>query len=112
MGYDDEDPVWRLFQAQDQMLRSASKGIQEYLDCLLRQCFNLLSSEQPPPQGNINPYRVLGLEGNEADDVIRTRYRELLRRLHPDTAGVQGTGFLLQLVLAAYRKIGLERGWR
>lgn len=107
-----EDPVWRLFQDQDHMLRSAGVGMQEYLDWLLRQCFNLLSSQQASPRGIIDAYKVLGLEGNESDDVVRTRYRELLRKLHPDTAGIQGTGFLLQLVLAAYRKIGLERGWR
>ncbi len=107
-----EDPVWRLFKDQDQMLRAAGQEMQEYLDWLLRQCFNLLSSQQSSSRGSIDPYKVLGLEGDEADDVVRTRYRELLRKLHPDTAGIQGTGFLLQLVLAAYRKIGLERGWR
>ena len=37
------------------------------------------------------------------------RYRELLHKLHPDTAGVKGTGFLLQMVLAAYKIIKKER---
>jgi len=107
-----EDPVWRLFKDQGQMLRAAGQEMQEYLDALLRQCFNLLSSQQSSSQAKVDPYKVLGLEGNEPDDAVRKRYRELLRKLHPDTAGIQGTGFLLQLVLAAYRKIGLERGWR
>lgn len=63
-------------------------------------------------QDGFDPYRVLGLEKTDKDEAVKQRYRELLMKLHPDTAGVEGTGFLLQVVLAAYKQISKERGWR
>ena len=62
-------------------------------------------------QQGFNPYRVLGLEHDASDEEVKTRYRTLLHKLHPDTAGAQGTEFLLQMVMAAYRTISTERGW-
>jgi len=35
----------------------------------------------------------------------------LLTNLHPDTAGVKGTDFLLQMMIASYQRIAKERGW-
>ena len=61
--------------------------------------------------GGIDPYRVLGLEKMATDDKVKKRYRELLVKLHPDTAGVRGTDFLLQMMIAAYEEIAKERGW-
>ena len=43
---------------------------------------------------------------------MKKRYRELLRKLHPDTSGTPGTSFLLQMVMAAYEMIKRERGWQ
>jgi DnaJ-domain-containing protein 1 len=63
-------------------------------------------------QDGFDPYRVLGLERTDKDEAVKQRYRELLMKLHPDTAGIEGTSFLLQVVLAAYRQISKERGWR
>ena len=63
-------------------------------------------------KAGIDPYRVLGLEKTATDDQVKKRYREIVVKLHPDTAGVQGTEFLFQLVLAAYQQISKERGWR
>ncbi len=60
----------------------------------------------------IDSYRVLGLEKSVTDDEVKKRYRELVVKLHPDTAGVKGTEFLFQLVTAAYQQISKERGWR
>jgi DnaJ-domain-containing protein 1 len=60
----------------------------------------------------IDAYRVLGLDKAVADDQVKKRYRELMVKLHPDTAGVKGTEFLFQLVTAAYQQISKERGWR
>jgi DnaJ-domain-containing protein 1 len=60
---------------------------------------------------SFDPYRVLGLDKTAADHEIKSRYRELLRKLHPDTAGVKGTEFLVQVVNAAYAQISKERGW-
>jgi DnaJ-class molecular chaperone len=59
-----------------------------------------------------DPYRILGLQKTDSDDQVKKRYREMVVKLHPDTAGVKGTEFLFQLVLAAYRQISRERGWQ
>lgn len=63
-------------------------------------------------QTTFNPYATLGLDKTASDEEIKKRYRELLRKLHPDTAGVEGTAFLFQMVLAAYEMIKQERGWQ
>lgn len=59
-----------------------------------------------------DPYQILGLDKSASDEDIKKRYHELVKKLHPDTTGVEGTGFLLQLVLAAYELIKRERGWQ
>jgi len=63
-------------------------------------------------QTAFDPYRVLGLDKSVSDEEVKKRYKDLLRKLHPDTAGVEGTAFLLQMVLAAYELIKQERGWK
>ena len=60
----------------------------------------------------LDPYRVLGLERTDTDEVVKQRYRQLLMKLHPDTAGVKGTEFLVQMVMVSYEQISKERGWR
>ena len=65
-------------------------------------------SQQP----GFDPYRVLGLDKTAGYDEIKKRYRELLRKLHPDTSGTPGTSFLLQMVMAAFEMIKRERGWQ
>ncbi len=62
-------------------------------------------------QTAFDPYRILGLEPSASEAEVKRRYRQLLRKLHPDTAGVAGTAFLLQMVLTAYEMIKQERGW-
>jgi DnaJ-domain-containing protein 1 len=61
---------------------------------------------------SFDPYRVLGLDKTAGEDEIKKRYRELLRKLHPDTSGTPGTSFLLQTVMAAFEIIKRERGWQ
>lgn len=41
-------------------------------------------------QTAFDPYRILGLERSASEAEVKRRYRELLRKLHPDTAGVEG----------------------
>lgn len=62
-------------------------------------------------QPGFDPYRVLGLDPSATDEEVKKRYRELLTGLHPDTAGVKGTDFLLQIVVDAYQQIARERSW-
>jgi DnaJ-class molecular chaperone len=59
-----------------------------------------------------DPYRILGLDRSASDEEVKKRYHELLRKLHPDTSGVQGTEFLFQTVMAAFQLIAKERGWQ
>ena len=61
-------------------------------------------------QSSLDPYQILGLDKSASDDEVKKRYRELVNKLHPDKSGTPGTGFLLQLVLAAYEIIKKERG--
>ena len=62
-------------------------------------------------QAGFDAYKVLGLDRSASDEEIKKRYRHLLHRLHPDTAGVEGTELLLQVVMSAYRQIAQERRW-
>jgi len=57
-----------------------------------------------------DPYAVLGLDNSASDDQVKTRYHELLHKLHPDTSGTEDTTFLLQMVMAVYEIIKGERG--
>jgi hypothetical protein len=60
----------------------------------------------------VDPYRILGLQKSASDEEIKKRYHEMLRHLHPDTAGIKGTEALLQMVIAAYEMIKGEKGWK
>jgi hypothetical protein len=63
-------------------------------------------------QSSADPYRILGLSQSANDEEVKKRYRELVKHLHPDTAGVSGTDCLFQIVLAAYEMIRKYRGWQ
>jgi DnaJ-domain-containing protein 1 len=65
-------------------------------------------SQQP----GFDPYQVLGLDKSATDEEVKKRYRDLMFKLHPDTAGTPGTGFLFQMVLVAYEMIKSQRGWQ
>ena len=121
-----EEGLIRLHQMQNRILQVIVEEIQRWLDDLLRDSFNPenflrfvagmgFDLSQIPglvgQPGGFDPYRVLGLEKTATHDEVRKRYRELLIKLHPDTAGVRGTDFLLQMMIAAYREIEKERGW-
>ena len=121
-----EDIVRRL-REQERILGEMRQNVQGWMDDILRDAFNPESflrlvagmgmdlSQIPNLVGRrhgFDPYRVLGLEKTAADDEVKKRYRELLIKLHPDTAGVRGTDFLLQMMIAAYQQIAKERGWQ
>lgn len=62
-------------------------------------------------QATSDPYRILGLDKSASDEDVKKRYRELIRKFHPDSAGVAGTEFMFQLAMTAYEAIKRERGW-
>ena len=122
-----EDLVKELEQLQKAVVKNLAEEMQDWMQELLSGAFTPASllyfaeslginifgvPGMTSQQNGFDPYRVLGLERTEKDEAVKQRYRELLRRLHPDTAGIEGTSFLLQVVLAAYKQISKERGWR
>lgn len=122
-----EDGVMRLLQSQERIRKVIREEVQGWMDALFRDAFNPDSflrlvagmgidlSHIPDlvgKQGGFDPYRVLSLERSASDEEVKQRYRELLMKLHPDTAGIRGTDFLLQMMIAAYQQIAKERGWR
>jgi len=122
----EEDIVKRL-REQERILAEMRDNVQGWMDDLLRDAFNPESflryvagmgidlSQVPNLVGRgdgFDPYRVLGLEKTATNEAVKKRYRELLIKLHPDTSGTEGTSFLLQMVLAAYEMIRVERKWQ
>jgi len=102
----------------EELYRRMQKDVMEWLKIaerqLLNQLFGLFGQVMGPssPSEAFDPYKILGLDRSASDEEIERRYKELVRRLHPDTAGVKGTEFLFQLVKTAYDLIKSERKGR
>jgi DnaJ-domain-containing protein 1 len=122
-----EDEFMKALEDKCRKLEDIRKEMFGWMDALRREVFSPESflrfvigrqidlSRIPGLVGRaegFDAYRVLGLEKTAADEEIKRRYRELLKKLHPDTAGVGGTGFLLQMIVAAYQQIARERRWQ
>ena len=122
-----EEDIVRRLREQERMLGEMRDNVLGWMDDLLRDAFNPESflryvagmgidlSQVPNLVGRrdgFDPYRVLGLDKTATDEEVKKRYRELLIKLHPDTAGVKGTDFLLQMMIAAYQQITKERRWK
>lgn len=122
-----EEGQIRLKRMEARLYGVICEEVQSWINDLLRDAFNPESflrfvaslgidlSRIPNlvgQQGGFDPYRVLGLEKSATDEDVKKRYRELLIKLHPDTARVRGTDFLLQMMIAAYQQIAKERGWQ
>ncbi len=123
---DNEEDIVKRLREQERILGEMGDNVLGWMDVLLRGAFNQESflryvasmgidvSQVPDLAGRgdgFDPYRVLGLEKTARDEEVKKRYRELLKKLHPDTAGVEGTEFLLQVLNAAYCQIAKERRW-
>lgn len=62
-------------------------------------------------QPGFDPYQVLGLDKSASDEEVKKRFGQLMFKLHPDQAGIEGTSFLTHMVIAAYDIIRRQRGW-
>ena len=122
-----EDDIVKRLREQERILGEFGISMLGWMDEMLRDAFNSEAflryaaslgidlSQFPNPvgrQNNSNPYRILGLEKTATNDEVKKRYREMLFKFHPDTAGIQGTGFLCQKITDAYQQIEKERGWK
>jgi len=63
-------------------------------------------------QSGFDYYSLLGLDKTASEEEIKKRYQKMAHKLHPDTAGVEGTEYIFKLVKAAYEMIKKERGWQ
>ena len=114
-----ENPIVRMLEIMQQEMQKwmtavlkgtfNPKRMMDFMSGLGIDMSQLSGMSQQP---GFDPYKVLGLDKSASDEEIKHRYRELLHKLHPDTAGIRGTGFLLQMVMAAYATIKKERGWQ
>ena len=122
-----EEGIIRLFKSQERIMKVICEEVLGWMDAMINDTFNpevflrfvagmgIDLSQIPNLVGqseSFNPYRVLGLEKIATDEEVKKRYRELLMKLHPDTAGIVGTDFLLQMIITAYQEISKERGWK
>jgi DnaJ-domain-containing protein 1 len=120
------DDFIRSLREQERILGEMQSSIHRWMDEFLRSAFSPESVLQMAAsigldlaeisginssKASSDPYCVLGLEKAATDEEVKKRYRELLKKLHPDTSGVAGTDFILQILIAAYRQIAIERGW-
>ena len=102
----EEDIVKRL-REQEKILGEMRDNVLGWMDDLLRDAFNPESflryvagmgidlSQIPNLVGRgdgFDPYRVLGLEKTATNEAVKKQYRELLRKLHPDTSGTEAPG--------------------
>ncbi|WP_237753286.1 J domain-containing protein [Dehalococcoides mccartyi] len=112
----------QLRRAQKKMTEATAAMMSSWLNQMLQGICNdpvlvelfsaMHKGNQSHRPSGMDSYHMLGLDKSVTDDQVKKRYRELVIKLHPDTAGVKGTEFLFQLVTAAYQQISKERGWQ
>ena len=122
-----EDDVVKRFCEMERILGELRESSLGLMDDMIREAFDpefflryaaalgidlsqnphTLSSNQ-----GLDPYQLLCLDKNATDDEVKRRYRSLMRVLHPDTAGSEGTIKLCQIVNEAYERIKKERGFK
>ena len=122
MEDDLEDINQRMLDVLDDMQRLFTRRMNEtakgVLDPMLQSMLKSMGIDMSQLRGMVSgqtavdPYRIMGLDRSASDEEVKKRYHELLRKLHPDTAGVAGTEFLFQMVMAAFEMIKRERGWQ
>ena len=118
------DPFAKL---SEKLMRDLQEGMQEIMNALLKDALDPrkvmhfirsmgIDMSQLPgmvsQQPGFDPYKVLGLEKSASDEEVKKRYRVLVRKLHPNSAGIEGTSFLFSMVVVAYNMIEKERGWQ
>jgi len=120
------DDIVKRLREQERILGAMQYNLLGWMDDVLREAFSpeaflryaasmgINLPQEPNVAGHSNEqdaYKLLGLEKTASDVEVKSRYRELLKKLHPDTAGIKGTECLLMMIIAAYQQIARERRW-
>jgi len=58
-----------------------------------------------------DPYRVLGLQPTAADEVVKSAYRALVKKYHPDVNPDPVARIVFEAIDEAYKAIGKLREW-
>lgn len=121
----DEDFLKQM-REQERILGEMRDNAQSYLDDLIRDALDPESflrytaslginfsqaTDMVGRHEGFNPYLVLGLKKTATDDEVKKRYREMLFKFHPDTAGAEHTEPQFQSVVEAFKLIAKERRW-
>ena len=122
-----EEDLLKRLREQERILGEMRDNTKSYMDDLLRNALNPESFLRyvagmgidlsqilnlAGQHDSLNPYDILGLKKTASDEEVKKRYREMLFKFHPDTAGVEGTGHLCQKIIEAYQQIVKERRWQ
>ena len=121
----DEDRLRRIQQLLDSMQAEMQAALRGYLNDAMAGTFDpaqfmrFIGGLNFDPsrfaktgrQSTFDAYKILGLDKSASDEEVKKRYKQLLRTLHPDTSGAEGTAFLLEMAVTAYEAIKRARGW-
>lgn len=109
----------RLSNFLAQAYRELGKDVEEWAEANVQSMIGSMFGGMDPSQlssamfqqhnSDDDPYAVLDLSPTCSDDDVRTRYRELMKILHPDITQGKTTRFARQ-VNAAYEAICKTRG--
>lgn len=114
----------RMVKMQRRILEVVQQELQQWMDELLKDAFNPAKLMQfmrgmgldmgqlsgMVGQPGFDPYSLLHLNRSASDEEVKTRYKEIMGKLHPDKAGEEMTE-LATIANAAYNIIRMERGF-
>lgn len=100
----------------DKVMRDVYSGVNDWLsenldfDILLKmaESMRIPGTMSWADKSAFDPYTVLGLNKDATNDEVKQRYKDMMKKLHPDVAGSEMT-FVSKIVNAAYEMIKLER---
>jgi len=81
-----------------------SQGVSLFGDQTMRKVVSAFADEVPED----SPYRVLGVNPDAPDFLVKAAYKSHVKRVHPD---VGGNAEEFKRIQRAYDQIALEREW-